>query len=447
VLSKLSIAVVVVCGPLMTGVCVAQNLGYQMAVRQAAYLQGPAAESLRAEEFAEPYFDEGSYPEGEEHLVGEFDEVWDDNSCAFPYTADSVEDGAESLFPDGRFNICGPLWYANISATMLQRSAPTHQGTRLPVATLLEQVLVGGQVVTLRPLVMGTSGVDFHFTPGMRVSIGRNLYEDILRRQHSIEFSFLGLNSWSTSGVAIGTPGFSSSTQVRFSNLFSNFPIAVGGFNNATLMTMADHSSFGNYELNYRIAKLPRADRIAQQPDGHWMPIATPTLVHTFLFGFRMLTFDDHFNWFSSGTHPDGSSFEGVYNVKTTNVLAGAQIGGDLTMNHNIWTLGCRGKAGVYGNAARQQSEVVITDSLAGNSAGSGQGSAPTTAFIGDAGVFGTARLFERVYFRAAYDWMWVGGVANAAQQLQYTTNIAPVVRKNGSVLFQGVSLGFDVCW
>ncbi len=447
VLSKLLIAAAVVCGPLMAGICAAQNLGYQMAVRQAAYLQGPAAQSASSGEMAEPYFEEGSYSEENEPLVGEFDEVWDDNSCVFPYTAASVEEGAESLLPDGRFNICGPLWYANVSATMMQRSAPTHQGTALPVATLFEQTVVGGQVVTLRPIVMGTSGVDFHFTPGMRVSIGRNLYEDILRRVHSLEFSFVGLNSWATSGVAIGTPGFSTSTFFRASNLFSNFPLAVGGFNNASLMTMSDHSSFNNYELNYRIGQLPRPDRIAQQPDGHWMPIATPTLVHSFLLGFRMLTVNDHFNWFSSGTHPNGSVFEGVYNVKTTNVLAGAQFGGDLTMNHNIWSLGCRGKAGVYGNAARQQSEVTITDPLAGNSAGFGQGSVPTTAFIGDAGVFGTARLFERMHFRAAYDWMWVGGIANAAQQLQYTTNIAPVVRKNGSVLFQGVSLGFDFCW
>ena len=88
---------------------------------------------------------------------------------------------------------------------MMQRSAPTHQGTALSVANLFEEVVVNGVVHILRPLVMGTSGLDFHFTPGMRATLGRNLYEDILSRQHSIEFTFIGVNTWSTSGVAVGS--------------------------------------------------------------------------------------------------------------------------------------------------------------------------------------------------------------------------------------------------
>ena len=137
----------------------------------------------------------------------------------------------------------------------------------------------------------------------------------------------------------------------------------------------------------------------------------------------------------------------GVYNVKTTNLLVGAQIGGDVVMNHNIWQIGMRAKAGVYGNMAKQYSQVEIVDPDLGSSSGTGQGSVPTTAFIGDLGFFGTLRLSERVHFRGGYDLMWIGGVANAAQQLQYTTQIAPVVRKNGDLLLQGVNMGFDICW
>ncbi|HVU89791.1 MAG TPA: BBP7 family outer membrane beta-barrel protein [Pirellulales bacterium] len=446
VLSKLAIAVALALAPPLAVCGSAQSTDYAMALRRQGYVQPVEEEVIEPGVMEEPadgpeaYYDEDDGP-----LVGEFGEQFDDNSCLFPGAGPYEEN--ESLFPDGTFKNCGPMWYSNVAFTMMQRSAPTHQGTALPVAQNLEEIFSSTTSIITRPLVMGTSGVDFHFTPGMRATLGRNLFEDILHRQHSVEFTFIGLNTWSTSGVAIGSGQITGPNFIRAANLFSLFPFAVGGFNNATMMTMADSSSFSNWELNYRIAKLPRPDRITQLPDGTWMQVATPTLVPSFLFGFRMFNLNDHFNWFSTGTNTNGTTFTGVYNVKTTNLLAGAQIGGDLVMNQNIWQLGMRAKAGVYGNLARQWSDVEINDPVAGNSSGSGQGQVPTTAFIGDLGFFGTTRLTERIHFRAGYDLIWVGGIANAAEQLQYTTNIAPVVRKNGHMLLQGVNLGFDICW
>ena len=448
VLSKLAIAVALALAPPLATSGFAQSSDYGMALRRHGYLQPVEDEVIKPGILEEPAEEAEPYYEGDEgSLVGEFGEQYDDNSCLFP--GGYPEEENESLFPDGVFNNRGPLWYSNVSFTMMQRSAPTHQGTALRVANELEEVLLStGQVQVLTPRVMTTSGLDFHFTPGMRATLGRNLFEDILNRQHSIEFTFIGLNTWSTSGVAIGTPAISTPNFFKFAGLFSLFPTSVGGFSGANSMTMADSSSFSNWELNYRIAKLPRPDRITQLPDGTWMQVATPTLVPSFLLGFRMFTFNDHFNWFSSGTYSNGGgNFTGVYNVKTTNLLAGVQMGGDIIMNHNIWQLGLRAKAGVYGNLAKQYSDVEIIDPLAGNSSGTGQGQAPTTAFIGDLGFFGKWRVAERIYARGGYDLMWVGGIANAAEQLQYTTNIAPVVRKNGQTLIQGVSLGVDFCW
>lgn len=448
VLSKLAIAVALVVGPTLAVCCSAQNPGYEMALRQQGYLQPIDAEPIGPGYVDEGMADEGSY-EDSGPFVGEFGQEWeDDNSCVTSLSGNSLDDGAESIFPDEVFNNRGPLWYSNVAFTMMQRSAPTHQGNALPVANLFEEVVVNGVVHILRPLVMGTSGLDFHFTPGMRATLGRNLYEDILSRQHSIEFTFIGVNSWSTSGVAIGSGIIETENFLKLPNLFSNFPaLTAGGFNGASLMTMADSASFSNWELNYRIAKLPRPDRISQLPDGSWMQISTPTLVHSFITGLRIFNYNDYFNWFSSGTHTSGNTFTGVYNVKTSNLLVGAQMGGDLIMNHNIWQIGMRAKAGVYGNLAKQRSQVEIVDPDLGSGSGQGQGSVPTTAFIGDLGFFGKLRLSERVYFRGGYDLIWVGGVANAAQQLQYTTNIAPVVRKNGDLLVQGVNFGIDFCW
>ena len=82
-------------------------------------------------------------------------------------------------------------------------------------------------------------------------------------------------------------------------------------------------------------------------------------------------------------------------------------------MNFNTWSLGTRAKAGIYGNNARQSSEVQIIDPVNGNQAAVQSGWARTSAFIGDFGMVGSARLTERVYFRTSYDFMWIGGLAS----------------------------------
>ena len=65
-------------------------------------------------------------------------------------------------------------------------------------------------------------------------------------------------------------------------------------------MTMADSASFSNWELNYRIAKLPRPDRISQLPDGTWMQISTPVAADSFIpfitRSCRIFNYNDSFN-------------------------------------------------------------------------------------------------------------------------------------------------------
>jgi hypothetical protein len=285
------------------------------------------------------------------------------------------------------------------------------------------------------------------------------------------------LNNWQSNAFANGPTRFipvngGVATLVAVPGLYSNFPVTTGGFNPTQItiggqpipaqtnasqtafstisrMTIAEQSSFNNFEMNYRIGRLPRPDRLAQRPDGSWVQVGTPTLVHSLLAGVRVFTFNDRFNWNSTGTRTffDGSSYSGQYNATTSNTLIGAQIGTDIFMHTSTWTMGVRSKAGIYGNSARQSSNVTIVDQDIGNSASSTAGGGVGPAFIGDLGVVATTRVMERAYLRFSYDFMWVGGIASAPEQVQYTNNLQPVVRKNGALMFQGVSLGFDFCW
>jgi hypothetical protein len=492
VLSKLALIVTAVCSPPLAGSTSAQywgdapnltyprSFGFGPQIRQQAYLQQAADEEVPAGNIAST-IDVGMPPD-EGYAIDESGEFMDGGSGQLPYGADALDMGGESLIPDGYWNMRGPLWYAGIAATLLEREKPGTQSTGLVVSTVQREEIVLGaggtiqNIIAIPPAqVLSTAGLPEHFTPGMRLTIGRNLFEDILRRQHAVEFSYLGLNSWQTGGIATGPPPSavllsSSVVLATFGNLYSFFPVrgvgaftvpisgtlssitiagpVSGGFNNAARTQIFNQSSFNNFEMNYRISCLPRADRIAQQPDGRWMQVGTPGLVYSFLGGVRVFTFNDHFQWLSNGVLPlTGHATSGLYDVKTTNALIGAQLGGDVFINFNTWSLGIRSKAGVYGNNARQSSEVQIIDPDFGNQSGANSGWSRTSAFIGDLGFVGNARLTERIYFRTSYDFLWVGGLALAPNQLQYTTHLAPTVRKNGHVLFQGISLGFDFCF
>ncbi|HEY1602641.1 MAG TPA: hypothetical protein VGG64_23760 [Pirellulales bacterium] len=484
VLSRLVVAIAVVLGPPLAGWCSAQFRRPEMGVRQVAYWENsppaPEPENVPPGRPSQPAAEEQAPPMPGSEFVGEFGDALDGNDSIFP--GDSFEEEQESLIPDGLWNNRGPLWYSSLAVTLIQRSAPSRQDTSISIARIFVGVPVntttgvGVQITGEREYMTDRALSRFDATPGMRLTFGRNLFEDIIQRQHSIEFSYLGLNNWQSDSFANGPPRFipingAVATLVAIPGLYSKFPVIVGGFNPTIInigetipaqtngsqtayatvsrMTIAERSTFNNFEMNYRIGRLPRPDRVAQRPDGSWVQVGTPTLVHSLLAGVRVFTFNDHFNWNSTGTRTffDGTSYSGVYNAATSNTLVGGQIGADIFMHTSTWTMGVRSKAGIYGNSARQSSNVTIVDQDFGNSASSTSGGGVGPAFIGDLGVVATRRMFERAYLRFSYDFMWVGGIANAPEQVQYTNNLQPVVRKNGALMFQGVSLGFDFCW
>ena len=182
----------------------------------------------------------------------------------------------------------------------------------------------------------------------MRLTFGRNLFEDIIGRQHAIEFSYLGLNSWNSNAVANGPENYRAvnlapASVVAIPGLYSPFPQALGGFNalfvpNGTFlpfpsfyvpadtnilrstMVISERSTFNNFEVSYRISRLPRPDRVAQLADGSWIQVGTPTLVPSLLGGLRIFTFNDHFSWASSGVRPNGVAYSGLYNISSSNV-------------------------------------------------------------------------------------------------------------------------------
>lgn len=378
--------------------------------------------------------------------TGEIGEFADEDFSLFNPTPDDpvFHEGRDALIYEGKWNNCLNNWYAVTQVTLLHRQSPA----KTPIS--FQRVLAlttSGQVVQQFNKMQEARVLHFGVEPGMRVTLGRNLFTDIVNRQHSIEFTFLGLNHWRDNNFFEGGPGSSSSTRFVFPGLYSGFPLTQGGFNAASNHNLFDSSNMNNYEINYRVGKLPRPDRIVQLPNGRWARCGTPCIVVSGLAGFRAVTIDEHFLFLSNGTYTGNVPFSGSYKMDTSNNLFGAQIGGDATAQYNLFSLGIRGKVGVYGDAARRSANIVITDPQFGNQAASFRNFTDRTSCIADLGFVGTVRLKPGLNFRASYDFMWCGGLINAPEQQQYNLVKAYPIVNTGRMLFQGISLGFDATW
>jgi hypothetical protein len=319
---------------------------------------------------------------------------------------------------------------------------------RTPVS--LERVLTltsTGQVVQTFPKVQEARAIRFNSEPGMRATIGRNLFTDIVNRQHSVEFTFVGLNHWRGSSSLVGGRGSLSSVQEVFPGLYSAFPLSFGGFNAASLHQLLDGSNFNSYELNYRVGQLPRPDRMVQLPSGKWARCGTPCILLSGLAGFRAVTINEHYLWLSNGVYNTGQAFSGSQQIDTANNLFGAQIGGSATAQYNIFSLGMQGKVGVYGDAAKRLVNIATVDPVFGNQAASFRNFTDRTSCIGELNFFGTVRLKPGLNFRMSYDFLWNGGLINAPEQQQYSTTTAFPIVNTGRMLFQGAGIGFDAYW
>ena len=140
VLSRLVVAIAVVCGPSLAGRCSAQFRRPGMGVSQVAYWENsapePVAEDVPAGKMAPSNNSLGTTPAPRSELVGEFGDEFEGGASMFPGD-DEIETEQESLIPDGLWNNRGPLWYSSLALTLIQRSPPSRQSTAIPLARVV----------------------------------------------------------------------------------------------------------------------------------------------------------------------------------------------------------------------------------------------------------------------------------------------------------------------
>ncbi|MGD0519291.1 MAG: hypothetical protein ABSA26_17270, partial [Thermoguttaceae bacterium] len=68
-------------------------------------------------------------------------------------------------------------------------------------------------------------------------------------------------------------------------------------------------------------------------------------------------------------------------------------------------------------------------------------------SLVGEVGFEATYKFKPNLMGRAAYDFMWINGLALAPEQYQFTTTPISAINTNGSIFSHGLSLALEWCW
>lgn len=276
-------------------------------------------------------------------------------------------------------------WRVTADALFLQRRNPD-------AAALVVDALGGAQL-------LNAGDFDFGLQAGFDISLTRRLGECL-----GIEARYFGVDHWHAGAAAATAPD--SLLQINASPAVSVWA--------GTGLDAHYSSELQNVELNaqYRIRE-------------RW----------TLLGGFRYAELDERFT--ADLVEPD---IPFRYETAARNRLYGGQLGVSVTLwdSGGPLTIDAVGKAGIFGNAAAQDSAYdtgVVTVPA--------HDSASRTAFLGEIGLMADYRLTSRWSLRGGYRLLWIDGVALATEQVAASDFVLNRgMNTSGDAFYQGAFVG-----
>lgn len=307
---------------------------------------------------------------------------------------------------------------------------------------------------------LGTDNLDFNYELGTRVTLGYSF-----NPKNSLNFSFFGLQNFESSArLTAPAPGFPNPIIVQAdlddTPIFEPFesfgerinvldqPPPVGRGNGNFDITRSFISSYEN-RINYE-SNLYNFELNYQRALG-----STTSFRPSLIVGLRYMGAPEEFSLNTGGAAafpPQGllSVARGEYKVETKNNLFGIQIGAniDVDLSRNF-SIGLRGKAGVFGNHGEQNSSISAFDFETGNLLDRIEDGETrwTVAPVLEGTISADWRVSRNVSLTAGFNVMYVSGVALAPRQLDdfASTGKLGSIDFDGSSLYYGPSVGIKV--
>ncbi len=307
-----------------------------------------------------------------------------------------------------------PAVYGSVESLFLERNNGSHT----------QPVVITGRWPDQYQELLSTTDLQFGFAPGLRALLGAQLLDG-----WAIESSYLALfESQSTAFVA--KPDESHPLKL---------PGGLGAippFSRADEMRVGYASQLQTVELNVvrcRCCCEDCGDCPRRCQSFEWMA------------GFRFLNLTEAFG-IVGRCDICPALFSFAYDTYTRNNLYGMQLGARSRCCRGRWSLEAAGKAGIYGNDAQQQQQIVDDKGVLFRDARVGGGHA---AFVGELNLSGIYHLTDVWGLRAGYNLIGIEGVALAPDQLDFGAELTAgrQLSRTGGVLLHGVNFGLEARW
>jgi hypothetical protein len=265
-------------------------------------------------------------------------------------------------------------------------------------------VLPGNQVVLT---AKDASQTDM-FRPGALLTLGRR-FDQV----SAVELTFFGFNNWKNSSQVTGAANLS--IPGTLANITQDYIFA-------DRMQIDYVSSLYNVEGNY-----------TQTISGLQL-----------LTGFRYIRLNESFNLQSEVDVLDSTS---NYLVRAKNNLIGGQLGVGFSSQWDRLTVDLLGKFGVFANVAEQNTLMKdLNDTFIRRNF---QDHVVATSVLGEAGINGSFRVFDWLFIRGGYRFIWINNVALAPDQLNFTDapGSGQSVDPHGYLYLHGGNVGAEVRW
>jgi hypothetical protein len=388
----------------------------------------PAGMYSPAEDFEEVYLPE---EESSQHFLHEAEQgyadpaAWDDQDY-WQQEPPAPVASSSTWFNRGR-------WYAKQDFVYMTRYSTDF--TRIAADyTLLRPVLDIPYVAMNTPRGLGGE-------PGARITLGRFLCRDRKNRDHTLEFSFLGLFDFQQAdSLTARAPGSIFSLIDPYRTTFAQTPV----FNSSNAQAFAYNSSFDSYEMNYVVSQRLGRDQLELQPNGEWIRTLKPGHVSAASVGVRVISIGEGFDLTSEG---ENAGEIGSYEVNTKNDLLGVHFGYEFTYQRPKWRLGMRTRIGSFINYADQNSFVTITDPADPIADRIESASSHDVSFVFDFSLAASYHIRPNISLRAGYDFLFVNQIALAPEQLTFNPGPTPTIVNGGQLLYNGLSLGVEFVW
>ena len=321
------------------------------------------------------------------------------------------------LAPYGEGGCCAPRWFdVHMEAVFMNLDVGGPS-------------LVFSQDLTNAPQIT-TSDLDPSNQTGLRASFAYQTGPG-----SNLEFTFMGLLDYSEVGRATSDTNGLVSVFSEFTDL--NSPEGLEQFDLARLHEVRWNHQLNNFELNYR--------RRWRGP--------TCNLHGSWLMGVRQVQVNEALRFDSVS---DPGVVEGYYQLDARNSNTGFQLGGDL------WVcllpglnLGLESKAGIFGNAARQTTNIWgIDGNIDYRFLPEERVDRSRVSFVGEVSAMATYRVNPNFTIRGGYQLLFLDRMALARQNFnpEIPQLLDPQERNvrlndSGSVLYDGFTVGGEWMW